>query len=476
MKNKKIKLSDFFLLEADSKILDYRCKKTNLIIWPILREDFFNLIISKLYYENEFIKYDVRNNLIKKLFSFIKIFKILQYFKNLLFRIKKKDILFVKTGDANVFLKNEFFDKNIDYFISIKKQNYITLSRSSNYSFFNKYYDNEMFFLSNSEKYIELVSMFKNSNFHVAKDLTFYLITKINKIFKIKFNKNEIERLIKLNFIKINSIEKKLNFYQKLVKKIKPKLAIIECASYSQNALLNYTLHKFGVVIGEPQHGLISKGHENYNFSNFIKNNKEYRQFLPNHFLFYGKAWKKKINANFKGYHIGNPHKSESRIRNSKKKKIKKILFVSDGINIKMISNLAKKTFLSLKGKYEVYIRPHPIEKIQINKSNMDFYEDIKIDNEENVFKSLSDKEIVVGEMSTVLYESLGIVSKVFILRTKKSEFVLPSHPFKEIRNIKNLIKEINLNKKNNLRIDLKDYFEKNWEKNYKKYLNKHIL
>ena len=69
MKKKTFKLSDFYLLEADLKILNFRCEKTNLIVWPILREEFFNLVISKLYYESEFINYNVKNNLLTKNFD-----------------------------------------------------------------------------------------------------------------------------------------------------------------------------------------------------------------------------------------------------------------------------------------------------------------------------------------------------------------------------------------------------------------------
>ena len=48
---KNFQVIDFYLLETDPKILNFRCKNTNLIVWPILREDFFNLVISKLYYK-----------------------------------------------------------------------------------------------------------------------------------------------------------------------------------------------------------------------------------------------------------------------------------------------------------------------------------------------------------------------------------------------------------------------------------------
>ena len=96
MKKKTFKLSDFYLLESDPKILNFRCRKTNLIVWPILREEFFNLVISKLYYESEFINYNIKSNLLTKFVALYKSIKFSLFIKNLFFNFKKKDILFLK--------------------------------------------------------------------------------------------------------------------------------------------------------------------------------------------------------------------------------------------------------------------------------------------------------------------------------------------------------------------------------------------
>ena len=75
--------------------------------------------------------------------------------------------------------------------------------------------------------------------------------------------------------------------------------------------------------------------------------------------------------------------------------------------------------------------------------------------------------------MSTVLYEALNIVPKIFILRTKKSIFNIPDHPFQEVKNIDELIDKIKDNKKFNAKVILKKYYNKNWKQNFKNYLKK---
>ena len=475
MKKNFYQLSDILLLESDREILNFRCCKTNLLVWPILRDEFIKLIISKLYFKDEYRNYNVKNSFFKKIISLYKLIKLPLFFKNLFFRIKRKDLIFVKSGFGNINLDNIIFDRNIDYFINLNKNNYITFSRSEQYSFFKKYFDKEMYFLSFDEIKIDLLSRLKKTNLEVSKDITIYLVKKIKKIFNIKINPNEFQRLVRYNLLKINSIEKKLLFYKKLIKKIKPKLAVIEGASYSENAILNYALHSCGVRIAEPQHGVVNKSHDNYNFSSLVRNNKEYKLFLPDDFLAYGKHWSKSINGPFNKYDIGYPHKSQNIPQKRKRGNTKKILLISDGVHFDMLVYMSKKILVSLKKEYEVFIRPHPIERDRL-KEKLKFYKHIKIDNEENIYKSLSDKDFVISELSTVLYDSLNIVPSIFILRTNKSKYAIPNHPFNEVKDINELIKKINSNRIFNIKVNLKEYFSENWKKNYSKYIKKFVF
>jgi len=218
---------------------------------------------------------------------------------------------------------------------------------------------------------------------------------------------------------------------------------------------------------------MVNKAHENYNFSSLIRQNEEYKLFLPDDFLAYGREWSTSINGPFIKHNIGNPYQSQNFSKKIKKNDIKKILLVSDGININMLANLSKKIFTLLKN-YQVFIRPHPIERHSFKKS-LKLYKHIKIDNEENIYKSLLDKDVVISEMSTVLYDSINIVPKIFILRTEKSKFAIPTHPFNEVKNINELVKKINSNKKFNIKININKYFSKDWEKNYNTYIKKFI-
>ena len=125
--------------------------------------------------------------------SLYKSIKFSLFIKNLFFNFKQKDILFFKTGYSEINIKNLIFNRNIDYFISLNKKNYITLSRSSRFYFFKKYFDNQTYFLSFNENNINLLSRFNKKNYQVSNDITLYLSKKIKKIFNIKLNNKKFK-------------------------------------------------------------------------------------------------------------------------------------------------------------------------------------------------------------------------------------------------------------------------------------------
>ena len=51
-----------------------------------------------------------------------------------------------------------------------------------------------------------------------------------------------------------------------------------------------------------------------------------------------------------------------------------------------MLMHYSQKMYSSLKKKYEIFIRPHPIERDRLKKK-LKFYKHIKIDIEENIYK-----------------------------------------------------------------------------------------
>jgi hypothetical protein len=461
-------------IENHSDILEFRCPNTNILIWPVVRDVFFQFLLSKIFYKS-WINYNLKKKylyvIINKFFFLKKLFLFINLILNHSFKLKKSKILFVKST-----FEEYKFNRIIDHFIKLDNKNYFTFSKSLSKIFFGKTFDKHIYYLHLKFKIINFFCIVKRENFIIAQKLTTLINNYIEKKLGIILTHQELKKLIEINSIHISQINNKFKLINKLVEKICPKIAIVEEASYSHNAILNYALHRQGIHVAEPQHGFVSKGHLNYNYSKLIRNNKEYKLYLPDDFLGYGKWWNSQINLRVKKYSIGNPnYKYLKSIEFREIKKRKKILFISDGLDTKLYINLANNLFNFLKNNYEIYIRPHPIEYKSSWINDKKILQNVKIDNQINIYKSLVDTRCVISEMSTVLYEAINIVPQIFLWKTAKSSFVINCHPFNSFITAEELAYKIINKDKFNFKLKTNQFWQKNWQKNYKLYLNKHI-
>ena len=120
---------------------------------------------------------------------------------------------------------------------------------------------------------------------------------------------------------------------------------------------------------------------------------------------------------------------------------------------------------------YEVVFRPHPGEVNNTRRILQENNIDIKLDDISEVYDSLEKTSIVVSEVSTVLFEAIGIADEIVVLNTDYSQSYLPNHPFK-VCNTANDIADI---AKHN---DKQSAYSKDmiwadcWEKNYLEFLS----
>ena len=156
------------LLELDPKLLKFRCSETNLIIWPIIRDNLYSLVLSKLYFDNEIVNLNLKSNFFYKLITLYKLLRPSLFLKNLFYKFKNKDILYFKVGYPEENVNNKVFNKTIDYFIPFNQNNYITFSRSPKFSYFKNYFDIEIYYLNFNENIIYLLSKFSKKNKKVS--------------------------------------------------------------------------------------------------------------------------------------------------------------------------------------------------------------------------------------------------------------------------------------------------------------------
>jgi hypothetical protein len=261
--------------------------------------------------------------------------------------------------------------------------------------------------------------------------------------------------------------------YQSVFEKTEARLLIKEEACYggADNATAILAARKLGMVTAEYQHGAVSSGHDAYNFAPAVSNSHGYRQTLPDYFLSYGSWWGDQINAPIKRIAIGNPHRNETiKTFSAANADIRTILILGDGIETAIYLDLCERLKVALGGIVEVIFRPHPLERSSVLLRHPDgFAGNVRIDSNHNIYSSFREVGVVVSEISTGLFEAIGLVPKVFIWNTPKARFSFPSHPFQsffDANELARLLRDDSAGRVSTQQID--SIWAPDWQRNYR--------
>jgi hypothetical protein len=266
--------------------------------------------------------------------------------------------------------------------------------------------------------------------------------------------------------------------YHSIFKKIEARVLIKEEACYggADNATAMLAAKHLEMVTAEYQHGAISSGHDAYNFAPTLLNAPAFKQILPDHFLTYGSWWGEQINAPVNKISIGNPHRGETiDLSRSTLTHGRQILILGDGIDTSVYLELCKCLAAALGGMVSVLFRPHPLERARVYAKYPDgFIGKIRIDSHSDIYNSFREAEAVVSEVSTGLFEAIGLVPKVFIWDTPKARFSFPVHPFQgfsDANELARLILDESAGRVSSRRME--SIWAPNWKRNYTNFLEK---
>ena len=96
------------------------------------------------------------------------------------------------------------------------------------------------------------------------------------------------------------------------------------------------------------------------------------------------------------------------------------------------------------------------------------------MDSHEGIYSPLKESSVVISELSTGLFEAVGLVDKVLLWETDKSRFAFPEIPFKSFSTMVEL--ELILNDMDSLQKDspivpISDLWEPNWRRNFLRFV-----
>jgi hypothetical protein len=369
--------------------------------------------------------------------------KVIYFFKALIknpFRSEKKPVMIFSSGVVNSKSENGvFYNRLYEYFVS-ENPHVISLIETSNKFSFNSPKQSKVFYRDSLDILVRLLALLplvSKSEEEVANSFIAYL--KANGV----ENADHYSRPLMKALAKYKAGYHLYRFYLRVKK---PKLIIVEDASYGALSYLIKAARDLDIKVAEYQHGYIGLNHPAYNF-NCESLPKDIENFLPSQFLTHGEYWSKNCRLPAQKVSIGYPDLINrlTKYLNNDNPNInnKKVLFISGGtVPEKLVSFI--KTFVELNPNANVLLRPHPSERSAMEQRYQALV-DLKVMLDvDDLYTTVSGVGAVIGfEVSTVLYESIFFTKKIYLVDDEYANFYEPNSPFLRFDTPENLTSKI---------------------------------
>lgn len=313
--------------------------------------------------------------------------------------------------------------------------------------------------------------VFKSKDIGEIKRFLLYYNDRLYKLFGKNFTDAVVDQLI----LNIGRIIEQAKYRAKWLDKQLPKetkLLIMIGAAYPGSYPITKRIKERGIRVADLQHGFITKTNAVYSYADALLNSKEAIDGSADYFLTYGDWWNDQIINPSVKVSIGNPYRDYS-VERVKVDLTNRILIIGCGINTEKRIQMAELLEKEVPG-YSVVFRPHPGE-IEMAKSIIaEKGYAVKLDDIKEVYESLAITKVVISEMSTVLFEAIGICNDIIILDTDYSRHNLPENPFIKCRSDTELVAAIeqSIHGESSVNYNIDDIWKAQWSDNYRNFLS----
>lgn len=462
-----VELQQLLKIENNKKLWEIKCPVTDLPIWPLIRIVYLREIISQKIYNSSFSTISAKkSSIFNELYLYI---KALNWNSKIIKEIGEIDVLFITNSVADININGSYKNRLTDEFSIYAKNSLTLLEQHKRKHPFPRLNSKILLRLPYQIKVIILSAIQNKLENNEANIIANLFFDEANK--NINWNPNNLQKnkLIKFAKRKIRQLPKELELYRKLLKKIKPKKIIGLGLGYGPMMPLLVASRELNIKTAEFQHGVISSGHDAYNFGNDCLKYQELKMMLPDDILLYGSWWESQFNMPINKIIIGNPERIEieKKITNNIKKRI---LILGDGLDTFKYINLYYQ-ISSLIESAEILFRPHPLERDTIKKLNL--YNKINIDSSGSIYEAFNNCDIIISEISTGLFDAIDFVPKILVWKTPKTTFNNIKYPFQEFTTIEEFYEIYSSHSVGLISEDIKNkIWNKNCVNNFKMYIS----
>lgn len=272
---------------------------------------------------------------------------------------------------------------------------------------------------------------------------------------------------------KIAGLPYRYRAYRRLLRQVRPRLLLGSSGCYGIHAPLIAAARDLNIVTAEYQHGAISAGHDAYNFAPAIFASGAYRRTLPQYLLTYGSWWSAQVTAPVECVAIGYPARAAKLERMEPMSADRRdVLILGDGIEFDLYLELAHAVAQAIGSSgLRVVLRPHPLERSSVAQRYGKQIDGIRIDATPDIYSSFASAHTVVSEMSTGLFEAVGLVDRIVLLNTAKARFAFPVHPFAVAASVQEVVDLVEGDGSSDPAVEADDLWATDWKSRYRGFL-----
>ncbi len=401
------------------------------------------------------------------------------YIHNLRFFKRQAKIAFFNSGVTNIKIGDAYFNRVSDYFSLSFPDSTLLIEDAFQFQHFKPRTNKNVMYHAPYILFAGFLSRLplKTFNEHIVQRFIKFIESRLQGIVRFQLTDKQKGLLHRILIGYCRSLGLQLDMYEKLYQRVNPGLIFFEDGCYGYRGHIIRLAKDMGIKTAEVQHGMISSGHDAYNYAPFIEQSSSYRKFMPDYFLAYGQWWIERINPPVEMIVIGNPYYEEMKQKYATGHSSKnKILLLSDGVRFHTYFEMAKSLKESVKNDYEIMVRPHPIERKFALEQFAQNDAGIIIDNSENLYERLAGTYAVIGEISTALFEAVGLVHKIFVVNNEITTFGLPECPFEQFDSIEELKTRLFSDNSGNVNETIAaSIWADGWENNYREFITQCI-
>jgi len=468
-----INLERFLQIEADDEILSEVVEDLNIPAWLYIRTIFFRMAFSDFFFSEQISSPSGSFSKTRKIKTLLKAAG-----HNFSRNKNRSEIALMVSGWGSIKKDGKNFDRLGGYFADCFPNQSLIISELGNWNVTKKNSFTKTYYSSPKEIYFNLSSKLIMRKVHIykAEKIVKNVIRRSKKY--VNWIPNKDQELFLINFLarKIAIAPFITDSYSKFFMQNGFKILLKEDGCFGHSANIIVGAKQAGLITAEFQHGVISKGHDGYNFASNLIKNSNFNNAMPSVFLSYGKWWHGQTNIPSKKIIIGNPHRDSHLDMANSKNDDKTILVLGDGIDTKKTLDLCQKIVnTSSELGYKLVFRPHPFEKEGLKIS--DLPKRCELDENINIYNSFHSADFLISEVSTGIFEAVGLVKNIFVWKTNKSKFAFPEMPFLSFTSAKELLDMIadSSYSNNHNSIPADELWSDDWENNYRTFIENHL-